>query len=193
MTDQTAGPRSPGDRSDSIRVHRSAAPVAPWPPEDVARVQRSTSARPIVGSEGGEIGRSTAQRIAQACGGGNPLPDGVRGPMERAFGTELGAVRVHQGARASDLARSLSALAFESGADVLVGRVAGRLASARGERLRAHELAHVVHHPGPVVRRRLAEDVLANVEAPPLAAPPRPREVGRGSCRWSAAPRRCTR
>jgi hypothetical protein len=86
----------------------------------------------------------TASARAPFEGGGAVLPPHVRDDMERRFGTELGEVRVHTDASAAGAARALSANAYTVGHDIVFGE--GRFApeSARGSRLLAHELAHVV-------------------------------------------------
>lgn len=64
--------------------------------------------------------------------------------MERRFGHDFGAVRVHTDSRASAAARALGARAFAVGPHLAFA--AGRYApqAAEGARLLAHELAHVV-------------------------------------------------
>eukprot|EP01137_Pigoraptor_chileana_P017212 Opistho-2@74978 len=50
--------------------------------------------------DGGEAPLAAAIRLARA-GEGAPLPAAVRGPLERAFARDLGAVRLHQGPAAA--------------------------------------------------------------------------------------------
>ena len=61
--------------------------------------------------------------------------------LERTFGVDLGAVRVHTDARAAGAAASLSARAFAHGQQIALG--AGERPTDVG--LMAHEVAHVVH------------------------------------------------
>lgn len=105
-----------------------------------------------VGHEGGDLDAETSRRIESRRGGGAPLPGAVRRRMETAFGTGLGHVRVHDGPEAAGLSAAISAEAFTTGSDIFFG--AGRFApgSAHGERVLAHEIAHVVQE-GPTVRR----------------------------------------
>ena len=72
----------------------------------------------------------------------------MRSWFEPRFGADLGGVRVHLGAGAAQAADGLAANAYTIGSDIVFG--AGRYApeTAAGQRLLAHELAHVVHH-GP--------------------------------------------
>ena len=56
--------------------------------------------------------------IQRARGGGRPLADEVRVPMEGAFGAGFSGVRVHTDARSDALNRSLQARAFTTGQDI---------------------------------------------------------------------------
>ncbi|MGC3992793.1 MAG: DUF4157 domain-containing protein [Propionicimonas sp.] len=75
---------------------------------------------------------------------GVPLPDAVRSWAEPGLGTNLSAVRVHADHSAATAADRVSAEAFTVGEHVTFG--AGRFApgTSTGQRLIAHELAHVV-------------------------------------------------
>jgi peptidoglycan/xylan/chitin deacetylase (PgdA/CDA1 family) len=81
-------------------------------------------------------------------GGGRPLDGGVRARMEPRFQHSFADVRVHADGRAAESARAVGAQAYAVGRDVVFG--AGRYApgSAEGDRLIAHELAHVVQGRG---------------------------------------------
>ncbi len=81
--------------------------------------------------------------------GGRPLEAETRARLEPRFGYDFSGVRVHTGAKAAESARSVNALAYTVGRDVVFG--AGQYAphTAAGERLMAHELTHVVQQGGP--------------------------------------------
>ncbi len=81
-------------------------------------------------------------------GGGSPLDCGVRARMEPRFAHSFADVRVHADGRAAESARAVGAHAYAVGPHLVFG--AGRYApgSADGERLIAHELAHVVQGRG---------------------------------------------
>jgi hypothetical protein len=76
--------------------------------------------------------------------GGEPLSEGVRSVMEPRFGHDFDHVRVHTNSRAAQSALAVNALAYTVGRDVVFG--AGQYAptTGRGQRLLAHELAHVI-------------------------------------------------
>jgi hypothetical protein len=64
--------------------------------------------------------------------------------MEADLGHDLGQVRVHSGPLAARAANSVGARAFTVGEDVILGEAAPPLATEQGQRLLAHELAHVL-------------------------------------------------
>jgi hypothetical protein len=86
-----------------------------------------------------------ARDLSHAAGGaGRALPDATRAPMERMFGADFSAVRVHTGPVAQDAAVSLNAHALTMGTDIFFNAGAYQPGSRAGDRLLAHELAHVV-------------------------------------------------
>ena len=109
----------------------------------VADVRRAVIL-PEVGADGGELSPETDAGIRASRGGGTALEPGVRRSMERAFGADFSAVRVHQGAASDRLNSDLGARAFTTGADVFVRSGEYRPASRSGTELLAHELTHVV-------------------------------------------------
>ena len=89
-----------------------------------------------------------ATGIAARAGRGRPLEESWRARAEERFGIDGDAVRVHDDPAAAELARGLSAHAVTVGSDIFFG--AGRYApaSTEGERVLAHELAHVGQQQG---------------------------------------------
>lgn len=76
--------------------------------------------------------------------GGRPLEGHVRAPFERAFGRTFADVRVHSDAAAARSAHAFGARAYTQGGEIIFGSGQYRPDSASGQRLIAHELAHVV-------------------------------------------------
>lgn len=76
--------------------------------------------------------------------GGTPLPATSRERMESAFSSDFAAVRVHTGAAAHDAASALGARALTAGTDILFRAGEYQPGAPGGDRLLAHELAHVV-------------------------------------------------
>lgn len=64
--------------------------------------------------------------------------------MEHALGTDFSAVRLHTGPAAHQVAGALNAHALTSGSDIMFAAGAYQPGTPSGERLLAHELAHVV-------------------------------------------------
>ena len=87
---------------------------------------------------------SVPDGFARSLGPGRALDPTTRAEMENGFGQDFGHVRVHTDARAAESARSVNALAYTSGRDVVFGAAQYAPQSADGRRLLAHELTHVV-------------------------------------------------
>ena len=89
------------------------------------------------------------ERVGE-LGAGARLELSVRARMEPRFGHDFSGVRVHTGAMADRSARSFGALAYTLGRHVVFtdGRYAPH--TSDGQRLLAHELAHVVQQHAPV-------------------------------------------
>lgn len=94
--------------------------------------------------------------IEGSRGAGQPLPEDLRARMEQAFGTDFSAVRVHTGAEADGLARSLKSRAFTTGHDLFFKSGEYNSASSEGQHLLAHELTHVMQQQGSPGRIKTA-------------------------------------
>lgn len=72
------------------------------------------------------------------------LDAATRESMESRFGQDLGQVRIHTGAKAAESAKTVNALAYTAGQDVVFGP--GRFVPQAndGRQLLAHELAHII-------------------------------------------------
>jgi len=79
---------------------------------------------------------------------GRPLDDATRGFFEPRFGADFSAVRVHTGLAADKSAKSVGAMAYAVGHDMVFAD--GRFSpdTQGGRKLLAHELAHVVQQGG---------------------------------------------
>lgn len=81
--------------------------------------------------------------LRRRSGGGSALPGSVAGAMGEQFGADLSAVRVHHDAEANGVASAVQSVAFTHGRDIYFSRGAYDPGSQAGQRLLAHELAHV--------------------------------------------------
>jgi hypothetical protein len=123
----------------------------------------------LSGAAGGPVEAGAEQAIQGARGSGQPLPERVRGPLERAFGADFARVRLHTDVQADQLSRALQAQAFTTGQDIFFRRGEYDADSTRGQHTLAHELTHVVQQRDrPMVvqclrRRRATLTVNANL------------------------------
>jgi len=84
------------------------------------------------------------QTLGSFHDGGAPLPRTLRSFFESRFGKDFSAVRIHIDSRADRAARSIGALAYTLGHDVVFAGGRYQPGSTDGRRLLAHELTHVV-------------------------------------------------
>jgi hypothetical protein len=75
---------------------------------------------------------------------GQPLDPGARTFMETRFSRDFSTVRIHTDAQAARSAQALDARAYTVGSRIVFGQGQYRPATAEGNRLLAHELAHTV-------------------------------------------------
>jgi hypothetical protein len=102
---------------------------------------------------------------------GEPLDPATRAFMEPRFGYDFSHVRVHTDSKAVESARALNAMAYTFGRDVVFGPGKFAPASPSGQRLIAHELAHVVQQSGADGTRELQRQQTAGPAATPSAQP----------------------
>jgi hypothetical protein len=113
------------------------------------------------------------ERLASERGHGEPLEQPARAQMEGSLGADLGAVRIHRDSQAAALSRDLGARAFTHGTDVYFAEGEYAPATEGGQRVLAHELAHVtqqhdgaklmvgaVHDPAEAEADAMADDVV---------------------------------
>jgi hypothetical protein len=95
----------------------------------------------------GEVHPAVQDTISSTRGGGASLDSGVQERLTDSLG-DMSDVRVHTDDTADRLNRSVSARAFATGSDVYFARGEYNPGSSDGDRLIAHELAHVVQQRG---------------------------------------------
>ncbi len=88
---------------------------------------------------------------------GQPLDSATRAFMEPRFGHDFSSVRVHTGVRAAQSAEAMNARAFTTGRDLVFGRGEYAPRTREGQRLLAHELAHVVQQQSGGVSGQLVQ------------------------------------
>ena len=95
----------------------------------------------------GEVHPEVQSTINSTRGGGSTLDPGVSARMEPSLG-DLSDVRVHTGSTADSLNTAVAARAFATGTDVYFAQGEYKPNTTDGDRLIAHELAHVVQQRG---------------------------------------------
>ncbi len=88
--------------------------------------------------------------LHQAKGGGQPLGDHIKKPMETAFGADFGKVKIHTDNNSDQLNRSIQSRAFTTGQDIFFRQGEYNPTSSTGQELLAHELTHVVQQNGGI-------------------------------------------
>jgi len=95
----------------------------------------------------GQVHQSVQDKIDSNRGGGSALDGGVANKLSPQLG-DLSDVRVHTGDDAHDLNHAVSAKAFATGTDVFFAKDQYKPGTSDGDKLIAHELAHVVQQRG---------------------------------------------
>jgi hypothetical protein len=113
--------------------------------------------KPIVQRRSVEGGTATTPDIEEsiqgAKGGGQPLAENIKEPMEKAFGADFSGVKVHTDTQSDQMNQSIQAKAFTTGQDVFFRQGEYNPGSRGGQELIAHELTHVVQQNGGAVQR----------------------------------------
>jgi Domain of unknown function (DUF4157) len=129
---------------------------------DVLTQRPGGLSRSIAGLDQASAKAAPASVRAALAESGHPLGASVRDDLERRYGHDFGAVRVHTDAGAARSARDVGALAYTVGQHVAFGAGSYAPDTPRGRHVLAHELAHVVQGgPADVVRRYRAPTAMA--------------------------------
>lgn len=100
-------------------------------------------------NDAGGVSPGSRDLLSAAAGSsGAPLPDALRGRLERSLRSDLSAVRVHTGADSAAAAQSVGAVAYATGQQVHFGANQYNPGSQQGQALIAHEVAHTVQQRG---------------------------------------------
>lgn len=91
-----------------------------------------------------QVSAKLQSQIAGLRGGGQPLGASTRKFFEPRFGRDFSDVRIHEGSKAAETARSVNALAYTTGRDIVFAPSQYSPGTERGKRLLAHELTHTI-------------------------------------------------
>ncbi|MBE9232466.1 DUF4157 domain-containing protein [Cuspidothrix issatschenkoi LEGE 03284] len=135
-------------------LQRQQVPEEEEIPEEDTEVQRSSMVqrRPSTGGIAATDDLETS--IQQSRGGGQPLADDIKRPMEQAFGADFTNVNIHTDDNSDKLNKSIQARAFTTGQDIFFRQGEYSPGSNTGKELLAHELTHVVQQNGSAVQRK---------------------------------------
>jgi len=142
-------------------VQRACACAAGGPPCPKCKEEKNQLVQRKTEQSTDTADASVPDTFLQGLGPGQPLNRATRAFFEPRFGTDFGHVRVHTGSKAAESARSVSALAYTVGRDVVFGTGQYRPGSMAGRKLIAHELTHTIQqgflaeHANTFVRSRL--------------------------------------
>jgi hypothetical protein len=95
---------------------------------------------------------------AALINGGQPMHPHLRSKMEARFNRSFATVRIHADGSAASAAAEVGAAAFTVGPHIVFGGSRFNPSTRAGERLLAHELAHVVQQSGVQASRLLQRD-----------------------------------
>jgi hypothetical protein len=125
-------------------------------------------------ANGGGSVIESADAAGAVAAGGRPLPNAERAYFESRFGRDFSDVRIHTHDRADAAARAIDARAYTLGTDIAFTHGAFAPGTHEGNRLIAHELAHVVQQTQkqglPVQRQPISTD-------PSIEEPEKPRKI----------------
>jgi hypothetical protein len=150
---------SPSSEPERLSEHERPQPHEPKAPDPAQPLHELISnignrafsesiAREAAGIlPGGEVHPAVQSTISNARGGGSSLDAGVQERFTSSLG-DLSDVRVHTDDTADRLNRSVAARAFATGTDVFFAQGEYNPGSPAGDKLIAHELAHVVQQRG---------------------------------------------
>lgn len=109
-----------------------------------------------------------ASQIHSQKAGGQPLPDSTRTFFETRLDRDLSSVRVHTGAEAAQLSRTVHAYAFTHGNHIWLGEGSNTAPSE----LMAHELVHVIQQTQPPTLQRKTHSAAPTTVPQPSSSSP---------------------
>ena len=135
-------------RPRPAHAHSASGEIQRMPTEDETLANAlglgSKVGRAEPSSDGADQPDARAADVLGQLYGGHALDEATRGLMESRFGENFSDVRIHTGHRAAEAAGALQARAFTVGEDVVFGEGQFGPETSEGQRLLAHELAHVI-------------------------------------------------
>ncbi|HVG32465.1 MAG TPA: DUF4157 domain-containing protein [Pyrinomonadaceae bacterium] len=165
--DAVANGITSGNTTETVAASPQTTPEEEQKPEE--EVQRKCDAceeeeesvqRETPSSQATE-GVSVSDSFDQNLGAGQPIDAPTRSFFESRMGHDFEGVRVHTDAESARSARSIDALAYTRGKDVVFGHGQYAPGTKEGDKLLAHELTHVVQ------QERVASHTVERQATPP--------------------------
>ena len=92
-------------------------------------------------------------------GSGDPLSKGEKSFFESRMGYDFSNVRIHTNTEANESAKSLNALAYTHGNNIVFGANQYKPETGEGKKLMAHELTHTIQQESlPIIKRKTADN-----------------------------------
>jgi hypothetical protein len=155
IADEIVQTDEPADSTaqESEKKDRLSQRVAP------AHASRQSAPRFVGANAGADEGVTDMESVVASTvsTGGEPLSSGTRRYMEPRFGHDFNQVRVHADEAAFRSAHAVQAHAYTVGNDIVFGPGKYAPGTRDGDRLLAHELAHVVQQTGGGAPRQLSD------------------------------------
>ncbi len=164
----------PGDQAE-VEADRVADEIMRIPTSSL-KDERKMAARVAAGESAMSLHRKALPSAANATynavnhvqkavqSGGRPLDERTRQFFEPRIGYDLSSVRLHMGESAAQSAHALQAKAYALGSDIVFGENEYAEGSESGNRLLAHELAHVTGNHSGIHRDPKPDAVVDPVE-----------------------------
>ncbi len=111
---------------------------------------------------------TTENYISSISGNGNQMSPDERNFFEPKFGSDLSNVRIHTGTQANESAKSINALAYTHGNNIVFANNQYQPGTDPGKKLLAHELTHVIQQSqniAPAIQRQPDDDTDADENA----------------------------
>ncbi|BDA66014.1 hypothetical protein CAL7716_001800 [Calothrix sp. PCC 7716] len=163
-----AMPEEEEQEKEKLQTKSLANSITPLQREAVPEEEEQAQMKPMVQRKSGETGTAPASDVESsikgARGGGQPMGDEIRQPMEQAFGTDFSGVKIHTDSRSHDLNQSVQARAFTTGNDIFFRQGEYSPGSNGGKELLAHELTHVVQQNGGGAVQKKSVSTIARKE-----------------------------
>ena len=155
-----------GCKADDLRIESTNVTVQRACTECEEELQRKASPQfaPTIDS-------ALEAQLNSSSGAGQPMAEDTRTFFEQRFNHDFSAVRIHSGPAAAHNARSINALAYTRGTEI--NFAAGQYApnTRQGQKLLAHELAHVVQQGGGKASSKSPSQMVQRACGPAIGAP----------------------